>query len=168
QGHKLTYDANGNRLSDRHWDKQIHADGSATAGYTTEIYAYDALNRLSTTRRDGYLLDARYYDAADRVVLSGIDGSLGKAFFDRSGIAGEQQRNTYDAAGRLASTRTLKMTARGLASSHATTYMGHDGAGNVTQYRLDVYEGRPYSNTYTYDYARDEGYREASLSGTST
>ena len=23
QGHKLTYDANGNRLSDRHWDKQI-------------------------------------------------------------------------------------------------------------------------------------------------
>ncbi|WZB75875.1 hypothetical protein WJ972_07315 [Achromobacter insuavis] len=46
--------------------------------------------------------------------------------------------------------------------------MGHDGAGNVTQYRVDVYEGRPYSNTYTYDYARYEGYREASLSGTST
>ncbi|WP_183004807.1 hypothetical protein, partial [Achromobacter sp. UMC71] len=74
QGHKLTYDANGNRLSDTYWDKVLYADGGTAAGFTTERYTYDAINRLTTLRRDGLLLDARYYDGADRVVLSGIDG----------------------------------------------------------------------------------------------
>ncbi|MBB1627945.1 hypothetical protein A9974_22135 [Achromobacter sp. UMC71] len=98
QGHKLTYDANGNRLSDTYWDKVLYADGGTAAGFTTERYTYDAINRLTTLRRDGLLLDARYYDGADRVVLSGIDGSLGKAFFDRSGLAGEQRRMTATTA----------------------------------------------------------------------
>ncbi|MCZ8384134.1 LysM peptidoglycan-binding domain-containing protein [Achromobacter xylosoxidans] len=168
QGHKLTYDANGNRLSDTYWDKVIYADGGTAAGFTTETYTYDAINRLTTLRRDGLLLDARYYDGADRVVLSGIDGSLGKAFFDRSGLTGEQRRNVYDGAGRLYSARVLKMTAAGLSGGYATTYSGYDQAGNVTQYRMDVYDGSPYTNTYTYTHARYEGYREATLSGTST
>lgn len=168
QGHKLTYDANGNRLSDTYWDKVIYADGGTAAGFTTETYTYDAINRLTTLRRDGLLLDARYYDGADRVVLSGIDGSQGKAFFDRSGLAGEQRRNVYDGAGRLYSARVLKMTAAGLSGGYATTYSGYDQAGNVTQYRMDVYDGSPYTNTYTYTHARYEGYREATLSGTST
>ena len=38
----------------------------------------------------------------------------------------------------------------------------------VSYTHLDVYKRQPYSNTYAYDYARYEGYREASLSGTST
>ncbi|WZB73221.1 hypothetical protein WJ968_20075 [Achromobacter xylosoxidans] len=99
QGHRLTYDANGNRLSDTYWDKVVYGDGSTAAGFTTETYTYDILNRLVTQRRDGNLLDYRYYDGADRVVWSGIDGSLGKAFFDRSGLANEQRRNMYDGAG---------------------------------------------------------------------
>ena len=168
QGHKLTYDANGNRLSDTYWDKVIYADGGTAAGFTTERYTYDAINRLTTLRRDGLLLDARYYDGADRVVLSGIDGSLGKAFFDRSGLAGEQRRNVYDGAGRLYSARVLKMTDAGLSGGYATTYSGYDQAGNVTQYRMDVYDGSPYTNTYTYTHDRFEGYREKTLSGTST
>ncbi len=164
----LDYDANGNRLSDTYWDKVIYADGGTAAGFTTERYTYDAINRLTTLRRDGLLLDARYYDGADRVVLSGIDGSLGKAFFDRSGLAGEQRRNVYDGAGRLYSARVLKMTDAGLSGGYATTYSGYDQAGNVTQYRMDVYDGSPYTNTYTYTHDRFEGYREKTLSGTST
>ena len=62
----------------------------------------------------------------------------------------------------------VKMTSGGLSSAYLTTYSGYDQAGNVTQYRLDVYEGSPYTNTYTYTHARYEGYREAALSGTST
>ncbi|WP_115597041.1 LysM peptidoglycan-binding domain-containing protein, partial [Achromobacter sp. DH1f] len=146
----------------------IYADGGTAAGFTTERYTYDAINRLTTLRRDGLLLDARYYDGADRVVLSGIDGSLGKAFFDRSGLAGEQRRNVYDGAGRLYSARVLKMTDAGLSGGYATTYSGYDQAGNVTQYRMDVYDGSPYTNTYTYAHDRFEGYREKTLSGTST
>uniref|UniRef100_UPI000E202C88 LysM peptidoglycan-binding domain-containing protein n=1 Tax=Achromobacter sp. DH1f TaxID=1397275 RepID=UPI000E202C88 len=168
QGHKLTYDANGNRLSDTYWDKVIYADGGTAAGFTTERYTYDAINRLTTLRRDGLLLDARYYDGADRVVLSGIDGSLGKAFFDRSGLAGEQRRNVYDGAGRLYSARVMKMTDAGLSGGYATTYSGYDQAGNVTQYSMAVYDGSPYTNTYTYTHDRFEGYREKTLSGTST
>ncbi len=168
QGHKLTYDANGNRLSDQYWDKVIYADGGTAAGFTTETYSYDSLNRLTTLRRDGQLLDARYYDGADRVVMSGIDGSQGKAFFDRSGLVNEQKRNMYDAAGRLANVRVLHMAAGGLASRYNSAYTGYDQAGNVTQYRMDMWEGTSYTNTYTYTHARYEGYREATLSGVST
>lgn len=168
QGHKLTYDANGNRLSDQYWDKVIYADGGTAAGFTTETYSYDSLNRLTTLRRDGQLLDARYYDGADRVVMSGIDGSQGKAFFDRSGLVNEQKRNMYDAAGRLANVRVLHMGAGGLASRYNSAYTGYDQAGNVTQYRMDMWEGTSYTNTYTYTHARYEGYREATLSGVST
>jgi len=168
QGHKLTYDANGNRLSDLYWDKVIYADGSTAAGFTTETYSYDTLNRLTTLRRDGQMLDARYYDGADRVVMSGIDGSQGKAFFDRAGLANEQKRNMYDAAGRLANVRVLHMTAGGLASRYNSAYTGYDQAGNVTQYRMDMWDGTSYTNTYTYTHTRYEGYREATLSGVST
>jgi len=168
QGHKLTYDANGNRLSDTYWDKVIYADGGTAAGFTTEAYSYDTLNRLTTLRRDGLLLDARYYDGADRVVMSGIDGSLSKAFFDRSGLANEQKRNMYDAAGRVANVRVMHMSAGGLASRYNSAYTGYDQAGNVTQYRMDMWDGTAYTNTYTYTHTRYEGYREATLSGVST
>ncbi|RBL81458.1 hypothetical protein DDE05_44315 [Streptomyces cavourensis] len=63
----LDYDANGNRLSDTYWDKVIYADGGTAAGFTTERYTYDAINRLTTLRRDGLLLDAHYYDGAGRL-----------------------------------------------------------------------------------------------------
>ncbi|UIP21724.1 LysM peptidoglycan-binding domain-containing protein [Achromobacter deleyi] len=168
QGHKLSYDANGNRLSDTYWDNRIYNDGGTAAGFTTEAYTYDTLNRLTTLHRDRMLLDARYYDGADRVVMSGIDGSLGKAFFDRSGLANEQKRNMYDAAGRLANVRVMHMTAGGLASRYNSAYTGYDQAGNVTQYRMDMWDGTSYTNTYTYTHARYEGYREATLSGVST
>ena len=60
------------------------------------------------------------------------------------------------------------MTNAGLSSSHNVTYSGYDQAGSVTQYRMDMYEGTAYTNYYNYTHARYEGYREATLSGTST
>ena len=52
-----------------------------------------------------------------------VNGSLGKAsFFDRSGLAGEQHRHVYDEAGRLASTRVLKMTASAVSYTHLDVY----------------------------------------------
>lgn len=45
QGHRLTYDANGNRKSDE-------------SGDGIETYGYDSLNRLETIKRNGTLVDA--------------------------------------------------------------------------------------------------------------
>ncbi|WP_236756382.1 hypothetical protein [Achromobacter pulmonis] len=130
--HSIDYDANGNRLSDTYWDKVIYADGGTAAGFTTERYTYDAINRLTTLRRDGLLLDARYYDGADRVVLSGIDGSLGKAFFDRSGLAGEQRRNVYDGAGRLYSARVVNASCWGRPGQRRARTISRQRSGRST------------------------------------
>jgi YD repeat-containing protein len=168
QGHKITYDVMGNRLSDQYWDKAISSNGSTAAGFTKETYSYDTLNRLSSIRRDGLLTDQRYYDGADRVVVSGIDGSYGRAFYDASGLVNERKLNVYDAAGRVSNVRVLQMTASGFASKYNNAYTGYDAAGNVTQYKTEVWEGSHYINTYNYTHARYEGYREATLAGTST
>lgn len=168
QGHKITYDAMGNRLSDQYWDKAISSSGSTAAGFTTETYSYDALNRLNAIRRDGLLTDQRFYDGADRVVVSGIDGSYGKAFYDASGLVNERKLNVYDAAGRVSNVRTVMMTASGFASKYNNAYTGYDAAGNVTQYKTEMWDGSHYINTYNYTHARYEGYREATLAGTST
>lgn len=74
--HELTYDHNGNRKSDR------------LVGVSTETYDYDALNRLTLTRRDGTEVDVRTYDKANRVLTSGTEAT-------------EARRNRYDANGRL-------------------------------------------------------------------
>lgn len=168
QGHKITYDVMGNRLSDQYWDKTISSDGSTAAGFTKETYSYDALHRLTSIRRDGVLLDYRYYDGADRVVMSGADGSIARGFYDRSGLVNEQKRTMYDAAGRVSNVRVMQMTTTGFANKYNNAYTGYDAAGNVTQYKTEMWDGSHYINTYNYTHARYEGYREATLSGTST
>lgn len=62
----------------------------------------------------------------------------------------------------------VHMTEGGLASRYNSAYTGYDQAGNVTQYRMDMWDGTSYTNTYTYTHTRYEGYREATLSGVST
>lgn len=168
QGHRITYDKNGNRLTDAYWGKVLSANGSTADGLTTEAYSYDILNRLTSVKRDGVLLDYRYYDGADRVVMSGADGSIPREFYDRSGLGNEQRRIMYDAAGRVSNVRVLQMTATGFANKYNTAYTGYDAAGNVTQYKTEMWEGKHYINTYNYTHARYEGYREATLTGTST
>jgi YD repeat-containing protein len=99
QGHRLTYDRNGNRTSDTFWGNQVVRGGGVevTSGYypdgspivgttpvtytavpaiTREEYGYDALNRLERVVKDGVQIDLRLYDGADRVILSGPNGGL--------------------------------------------------------------------------------------------
>ncbi|CAM3573341.1 hypothetical protein BOSP111201_13120 [Bordetella sputigena] len=168
QGHKLTFDYNGNRISDTYWAKTLGANGS-TAGYTTERYQYDGMNRLVKTTRDGYTTDVRFYDSASRVVQSGIDTAVGGAFLAANGLDNTYQHNQYDAAGRLIDQHVMMLKSNGaLTQKSNTTYTSYDNAGNVLQYVVENFDQQHYVNTYTYTMQRFEGYVQASLSGTST
>ncbi|MDQ0013780.1 YD repeat-containing protein [Variovorax boronicumulans] len=100
QGHRITYDQNGNRTSDTWWGNRVQTvDGQSqitgydpmtgaaiystatkqyvtSQGETTEAYRYDALGRLQSVVRDGVQTDARLYDGASRVVQTGPAGTL--------------------------------------------------------------------------------------------
>jgi len=101
QGHRLTYDRNGNRSSDTYIGNSVRTSGGEAviayyqedtdiAVYRTtpvtftkvpdsvvvETYLYDKLNRLTSVVRDGVQLDVRLYDGADRVIQSGPVTSL--------------------------------------------------------------------------------------------
>jgi YD repeat-containing protein len=106
QGHRLTYDRNGNRTSDTFWGNRVHtvggepmivgynpADdtaiyGTAPVGFirdsgdTTETYRYDVLNRLTSVVRDGMQIDVRFYDGADRLVQTGPAAGLPLVYAD--------------------------------------------------------------------------------------
>jgi YD repeat-containing protein len=115
QGHRLTYDLNGNRLTDTYWGNKVvttggeqvfagyNEDGTAiyistsynytsTQGYSTEEYAYDNLNRLRSVVKDQTQIDLRLYDAADRVVRSGSPGNLPPKYAEiiNAGLAPDQ------------------------------------------------------------------------------
>ncbi|MDQ0072702.1 YD repeat-containing protein [Variovorax boronicumulans] len=100
QGHRITYDQNGNRTKDTWWGNRVlTVDGQSqitgydpmtgaaiysagtkqyvtSQGETTEDYRYDALGRLLSVVRDGVQTDARLYDGASRVVQTGPAGTL--------------------------------------------------------------------------------------------
>lgn len=195
QGHRLTYDLNGNRISDQYWGNQVVTSGgqqviigydesgnamySSTPvtyvrqqGWTTETYAYDGQDRLVSVVRDGVQIDHRYYDGAGRVTQSGTAGNLPQGYAQKlnEGVAQGQTNgletriNRYDANGRLLHQRVLKSDG---AAKHDIDYTSYDAAGNVLQYVLQDHEGG-YTNTYNYDLVRFEGYKEGTISGTSS
>lgn len=92
QGHKVTYDKNGNRVQDVFHGNRVATTENVIEGYdedgtviysaksttfkttfgkSTETYRYDNLNRLMSVTRDGIQIDVRRYDGADRVIRSG-------------------------------------------------------------------------------------------------
>jgi RNase P/RNase MRP subunit p29 len=95
QGHQITYDRDGNRLSDTAWGNRVAVTGGnpdhpdlqprngrrveyGTApitfvrqnGWSVEQYRYDALDRMTSVVKDGVQIDVRLYDGADRVIQS--------------------------------------------------------------------------------------------------
>lgn len=130
QGHRISYDKNGNRKTDTYWGNVVKTSFalagvtsdsespsgatvttvySAVEGWTTEEYRYDALDRLESVFKDGMKIDLRRYDGAGRVVQSGapVDLPVGYADAANLGLApdemnGKERRvNLYDANGRL-------------------------------------------------------------------
>ena len=49
---------------------------TASPGVTTELYGYDALDRLQSVLRDGVQVDLRYYDGSSDVVETGPGTNL--------------------------------------------------------------------------------------------
>ncbi|WP_256081313.1 DUF4214 domain-containing protein [Massilia sp. YIM B04103] len=73
QGHELSYDKAGNRLTDTFKGVAIGVDLRTTPNQkTVETYTYDGMGRLSTVSRDNRLIDLRWYDAASRITQSGM------------------------------------------------------------------------------------------------
>lgn len=141
QGHRVAYDKNGNRISD-------------TSSSATEVYSYDALNRLSTVTKNGAVTDQRFYDGADRAVQQG------------AAAGGETHINRFDANGRMLYQRALN--ASNNAKYNISYESRYDAAGNLTGYTLQNFEGQAYTNNYSTTYKRMEGYKESTITGSSS
>jgi YD repeat-containing protein len=129
-GHYITYDLNGNRISDTHyaskvvrsWDHSTTVIGTDQLGQpiysgyvywdygpglSQEIYGYDAMNQLRSVLRDGVLVDYRTYDKAGRMTSSrptiGSFGDYETAVKKNDGVVSglEARVNTYDNNGKL-------------------------------------------------------------------
>lgn len=210
QGHVITYDVNGNRTSDTSFGTRVemvgggtaivgyNEDGSAMygtaertytaqAGYTTETYRYDALDRLQSVVKDGEQIDVRYYDGAGRVVQSGPAGALHPRYAEiiNQGLTpdhvnGKETRvNRYDANGRLLHQRVLKSdNTRKLDLSWDPTEgfqvggsvahgSGYDAAGNVRGYIVQNHEAG-IINEFHISHERHEGYAASVTHGSSS
>lgn len=183
--HRITYDKNGNRISDTYTGYAVTKD--ASGNWTVyddkveirETYAYDALNRLLTVNRNEQVIDRRNYDAADRVVKSGAVLSSGyREKLERLVTAGHVAQptislNRYDANGRL-----LHQTVKGpndaalqeiswdpneaprevpAGTASAFRAEGYDHAGNVKGYTVFTHQGST-TNRYSTTLERYEGY----------
>ncbi|QNB08849.1 LysM peptidoglycan-binding domain-containing protein [Herbaspirillum frisingense] len=200
QGHLITYDKNGNRLSDTSWGNSVvtHQGYSTVAGYdeygnplrdeagniiynvvpttyshsaglVTEHYAYDALNRLTSTSKDGVILDYRYYDGADRLLQSGPAGTLSKDYLaalngNGTGDGSETKISRFDANGRILHQRVLS----GYGSAkYDIDYTSYDQAGNVLAYNVTNHEDSNHVSYYSYSLQRFEGYKPGTTYGNS-
>jgi YD repeat-containing protein len=184
QGHRITYDLNGNRKTDTFWGNSVSVSGgevviigwdesgepiyhnvphsyTAVPGEVTETYGYDVLDRLtSVTREGGIQVDYRLYDVAGRVVKSGPDGSLptGYATALNQGIP---QGGTIGMETRInrydGNGRMLKQKVLNSDNSfkHEVDYQSYDKAGNVLRYAVSG------AGTYRSTLTRFDGYKEA-------
>lgn len=210
QGHVITYDVNGNRTSDTSYGTRVAVAGgepaivgyeedgtaiyrttprtySAQAGYTTEVYRYDQLDRLQSVVKDGEQIDLRLYDGAGRVVQSGPNGALHPRYAEiiNQGLTPEQVNgketrvNRYDANGRMLHQRVLKSDNTrkldiswdsgegftvGSSVAHAN---GYDAVGNVRGYIVQNHEAG-IVNEFRISHDRYDGYVASVTEGTSS
>lgn len=209
QGHWIEYDANGNRVKDRSWGTLITSTGggeqvqvgvnhdgspiytttprtyTSTQGISTEVYEYDALDRLKKVVKDGVVTDMRFYDGAGRVVQSGPYAALDPQYVEimNQGLApdemnGKETRlNRYDANGRLLHQRVFKSGLGKMldviwdptitSPDHPFRADGYDAAGNVLGYVVMNYEAAV-TNEFTHEIARFDGYQTSVTRGVST
>lgn len=208
QGHRITYDKNGNRLTDTSWGNNVvvHPGSSTVAGYdeygnplrdesgniiynttpttystsvgeATEVYTYDALNRLTMSAKNGVVFDYRDYDGADRLLQTGTGGTLSREYLqalnnNSTGDGSDTKISRFDADGRIVHQRVIA----GYGSAkYDIDYTSYDQAGNVLAYNLTNHEDNNNVNYYSYSLQRFEGYKPGttyvngpSTSGSST
>ena len=154
-GHTLTYDADGNRLTDAFTGNLVNYNVSATVystsqGAVTERYSYDAddrmlqgfVNMVTGTTPSQVQIEARLYDGAGHLVQRGsaVDGGfLTAANVTTTGATGlgftDLQTIAYDDRGEMTSTSGGTSTAPDLEQQYTTVFV-HDAAGNVTSTSL--------------------------------
>ncbi|MDQ0045676.1 LysM peptidoglycan-binding domain-containing protein [Variovorax boronicumulans] len=163
EGHKLRYDQNGNRTRDEYTGVRIvqqNGQWTAVGGNIVEDYSYDNLNRLSTTVRDGALVESRGYDGASRVISStpgglGVDYvNLHRQYRGINGTDALQGRSSqYDRNGRLIHQATTEY----MVSASAVNYT-YDNEGNALSYLVADTLNGTFTNTAN-TVERAEGYR---------
>jgi YD repeat-containing protein len=149
-GVQLQYDGAGNR--------RVATTMNASNALVSESYNYDSNGRLTTTNIAGVTTSSRAYDNAGRVV--------GSTSFSSPGVISERRTNSYNADGELLSQKVFTGTAS--TPSQTTTYNLYDAVGNVLNYQIAVTSGSPYTNYYSYQYAKYDGYKESVVHGSST
>jgi YD repeat-containing protein len=194
QGHRITYDYSGNRTSDTYYGKKIvktppppwsgmtpYLQTAFTTfevpdgeGEIHETYAYDAANRLTDVYRDdfdlqgdgkGLRIEARRYDAADRVVYGGMVGYVPETDADiglndrlsaklrEIGLNPESSTSIYE-KGLLE-----RQNHRSFNRAHTNDLdYEYDKAGNLKRYDLYVHGEYGHVERYDYHYDQREGY----------
>ncbi|WP_440534032.1 Ig-like domain repeat protein [Variovorax sp. YR566] len=175
-GHRLRYDYNGRRTSDKHEGIRIVQQGDGqwiaqTGGETEEVYGYDGMNRLTSTTRDGTVVDARTYDGASRVLTSApgnLDADYIALHTQYQGVTGNDplqlRQSRYDANGRVAYQSTLAYVSP-LVNPSGQSFSGvgytYDDAGNVLGYHTANADPlNPTFATTTNTVQRAEGYKQ--------
>ncbi len=191
QGHRITYDKNGNRLTDTFWGNRVITNGGETVltfqgdsdvavyyqvpfsytseqGNVVEQYRYNATGQLTSVVRDGVQVDYRKYDASGHVLETGpgnlpqgYASALNKGVPQAEAIGLENRRNRYDANGRLLQQKVLKSD--GAAKYDLDYRNGYDPAGNVTSYKFTESSK---TTTYSNVLGHYEGYVQTSTTGT--
>ncbi len=185
QGHIVTYDKAGNRVSDMGWGDQIVAQTNAPGavsyvehqGYITQYYQYDKANRLVSTAIGAFdaqwntlpasyavVVDQRYYDGAGRLVQSGLGNQAPAAYrqalMQNASFAGSATTTTerYDANGRLLTDHVVDANG---SLRYETKYTAYDAVGNVQAYATTDAQGNVTSATVAQ--AKFETYKQQSV-----
>src|SRR6185312_288455 len=176
QGHRVTYDKDGNRHTDTRVTNRVsYAAGyyTAASGEVTETYWYDAMNWLTQTVRDdgvnnATVIDNRYYDKGSRALQTGaiLNATYAQDMNAGTGdsAASNLQQNQYDAKGRLY-TQTVQSSTDG--SKYTVTNTNIDAVGNVLGYQVDSYQtSTSPGNTaiYTTTYKHFDSYEQSTIS----
>lgn len=179
-GHRVSYDKNGNRVSDRSWSDRprntgvLHGSGNwiyeMRSDLFTVFYGYDADNRLNTTQYFDSLMypvtESRKYDKADRVTeinygqvyLRTVPGGSTYEFrsLGESGVS--RKVNTYTAAGQLNTEEAFDLNN----SQKYKMQYSYDAAGNLAGSVQT--KGSTTERTDSYGYSKYEGYLKSSMS----
>jgi len=200
KGHAITYDKNGNRVSDTWYGNKVATTNSqsqitgydeqgaaiystapttyvVSQGYTTEVYRYDGLNRLTGVVRDGVQTDYRLYDGASRVIQTGPAGSLPQGYINAlngtswsgealAGTGSETRVNRYNANGQILSQAVYKSDNTVKYRVNYENAGGYDATGNLLGYTVNDYASGRLS-TYVNEYEWGETARQKKVTATS-